>query len=146
MVINRFYIIDNLNEKNNFLNEDNQRQFKEIKELKAVKEDQEAAIKYDRGIIKTLMHDNDMAKRNNKELEDKLYLSQEKLNEGYSIIYNQESKLETIKLSIDKHKSVEEGLLQDKNYFKVNHDRMEDKYTLMEQRLNKIQLDYNQLT
>lgn len=121
-------------------------QFTEVKKLREINEDQEATIKYDKGRIKTLMHDNDMAKRNNKELEDKLSLTQEKMNELFSKMFAQENEMESLKLSIDRHKSIEEGLIKDRDYFKVHHDTMEEKYSGMDQRLAKLQSDYHLLT
>jgi len=135
-----------LQSENKNLKETFNAQFTEVKKLREINEDQEATIKYDKGRIKTLMHDNDMAKRNNKELEDKLSLTQEKMNELFSKMFAQENEMESLKLSIDRHKSIEEGLIKDRDYFKVHHDTMEEKYSGMDQRLAKLQSDYHLLT
>ena len=106
-------------------------------------EDQESTIKYDKGKIKSLIHENDMARRNNKELEDKLLITQEKMNEYFSKIYAQENEIEKLNLQIDQYHSKEEGLEKEWEHYKANHTRMSDKLNTLEKEFNDLQLRYN---
>lgn len=87
--------------------------------MRGIKEDNEATIRYDKGRIKTLMHDNDMAKRQNKELEDKMSILQEKLNEHLSSIYKYEVQIEKWQLDMDAFNTEKQGVLKERDHFKI---------------------------
>lgn len=59
------------------------------------------------------MHDNDMAKRLNKELEDKISMIQEKQNEYMAKIFTQETEIEKLQLKYDKSLSEKDGMVKE---------------------------------
>jgi hypothetical protein len=70
------------------------------------------------------MHDNDMAKRQNKDVEDKMAIVQEKLNEHLSTIYKYEIQIEKYQLDMDAFNTEKQGIQKEKDHFKVEHDKI----------------------
>lgn len=87
------------------------------------------------------MHENDMAKRRNKELEERIAILQERLNEHLSTIYSNEIEIERLKLQKDKWSTESEGLIKERDHFKINHDRMETNFTTMEERIALLEVE-----
>ncbi|CAI2370269.1 unnamed protein product [Moneuplotes crassus] len=137
--------IEFLEKHNVQLREINKNLSSQVKELKSIKEDQESTIKYDKGRIKSLTHENDIGKRNNMELEDKIAISQEKLNECFSTLCAKENEMEKLKLSIDKYASIEKGLIKERDYYKLNHDRMEERNSSLDERLKTLKQEFDNL-
>lgn len=90
------------------------------------------------------MHENDMAKRRNKELEERIAILQERLNEHLSTIYSNEIEIERLKLQKDKWSTESEGLIKERDHFKINHDRMETNFTTMEERIALLEVENEQ--
>lgn len=95
-------------------------------------------MQYDKERIKNLLYESEMAKRRNKDLDDRLAAVQEKLNENLSEIYSKEVEIEKLQLQIDRRSTEQEGLTNERDYFKNNHDRMKDNFTSLEDKVNEL--------
>ena len=106
--------------------------------MRAEKEDRESTLQYDKERIKNLMQDGEKLKRRNKDLDDKIIIMQEKINEYYSEIYEKDIELEKLKLQIDRRSTEEVGLINERDYFKNNHDRMKDNFSSLEDKVAEL--------
>ena len=127
---------------NDILRKTSSEQFEELKNLRAEKEDNLATIEYDKGRIKTLIHENDLSKRRNKELEERMAIIQEKVNEYLSNIYANEIEIEKFKLIIDKRNTEQEKFIKERDYFKIDHEAIAHNISSLEQQIVKMQQEH----
>jgi chromosome segregation ATPase len=86
-----------------------------------------------------------MAKRMNKELEDKMSIIHEKLNEHLSTIYSNEIEIEKLTMNLDKALSEREGISKERDHFRVGHDSLQQDCKTFEERLEKLYKDHEEL-
>lgn len=122
-----------------------QKQHQELLQLRSEHLTDKSTIEYDKGRIKSLMHENDMVKRRNKENEERLTFLDEKINEHLATIYKYEIDIERLQLRIDKHDSQTEGLQKEKDFYKISSDKYKAEYKTIEERLNKFVQEYEEV-
>ena len=122
-----------------------QKQHQELLELRSEHLTDKSTIEYDKGRIKSLMHENDMIKRKNKEDEERLTVLDQNINEHLSTIYKNEIEIERLKLKIDKHDSQTEGLAKERDHYKISSEKSKAEYKTIEERLNKFLKDYEEV-
>jgi hypothetical protein len=115
----------------------------ELKELRALKEDNVAVIKYGKETIKSLMHEKDMSKRNIKDLDDRIVIILEKSNEYLSRNFGLENDMERLKLNVDKEISEKEGYIKERDYFKIQNDKITEDNKTLEDRIDKLRIKYD---
>lgn len=83
-----------------------------------------------------------MGKRNNKDLEDRMMIIQEKSNEHLARSFSLENDIEKLKLNVDKEISDKEGYIKQRDYFKIQNDKIAKDNKKLEETLMELRKNY----